>query len=164
MPDNESAAAPGHVLAGETSPTVDPAALGSAAMAAVISTAVSPGRWGWLSLGVGLALALLLAGYYRPLNWPPTGRLDALFRAAAFGAIAGLLVAMILSWPIQTAVDRSGATDYCTAEEDPEDCAGGEAEGWVVLTWLVAAVGLTVAHDRIVRPRDATEPRPDRAT
>jgi hypothetical protein len=130
-------------------PVVDPAALGSAAMAAVFTLVVSPGVYGWLSTGAGIALSLLLAGYYRPLYWPPTGSIDALARAAAFGGIAGLLVGMVLSWPIQAVVGTSGCdssnTTVCRAEADA-------AGWWVAIVWLAAGIILTIAHLRLIQP------------
>jgi hypothetical protein len=131
-------------------PGVDPAALGAAAMAAVFALVVSPGLYGWLSTGAGIALLLLLAGYYRPLYWPPTGPIDALARAAAFGGIVGLLTSMALSWPIQVAVGTSG----CQEGGNPTACAAeADAAGWwVALVWLAAGILLTIAHLRWVQP------------
>lgn len=130
-------------------PIVDPAALGSAAMAAVFALVVSPGIYGWLSTGAGIALLLLLAGYYRPLYWPPTGSIDALACAAAFGSIAGLLVGMALSWPIQAVIGTSGCdgsnTTACSAEVDA-------AGWWVAFVWLAAGIVLTIAHLRLIQP------------
>jgi hypothetical protein len=118
-------------------------------MAAVFALVVSPGVYGWLSTGAGIALLFFLAGYYRPLYWPPTGRIDALARAAAFGGIAGLLAGMALSWPIQALVGTSGCdggdTTACRAEADA-------AGWWVAFVWLAAGILLTIAHLRLIQP------------
>lgn len=130
---------------------IDPAALGTAAMAAVFALVVSPGPYGWLSTGAGIALLLLLAGYYRPLYLPSTGRIDALARAAAFGGIAGLLVGMALSWPIQAAVGMSA----CDIEGYNETACAYQVEAadwWISRVWLISGIVLAIGHRIFIRP------------
>ncbi|MFD5797279.1 hypothetical protein ACFWIO_27875 [Streptomyces diastatochromogenes] len=122
---------------------VDEAALGSAAVAAVVTLALGEGPYGWLSSGVGATLALLLAAYYRPRNTLPRDNPDTYFRACAFGAIAGLLVAMILAWPVQWGLGREGL---------PYRKESNPAEPWVAWIWLVSSVALAVGHRMMVPP------------
>ncbi|MFJ6384963.1 hypothetical protein ACIQI7_33765 [Kitasatospora sp. NPDC092039] len=135
---------------------VDPAALWSAAVAAVIALAVGEGRWGWLSSGIGIVLSLLVAAYYRP-GKQTENRWDRPTRAAAFGGIAGLLGAMIASGPIQAIFfncphECSNANLYPTKKEI-DNCAGnaaGVAVGW---TWLGATLLLGWLHWRLTATR-----------
>lgn len=93
---------------------------------------------------MGITLALLLAAYYRPKNTPPRTKPDAYFRAFAFGAIAGLLVAMILAWAVQGGLSLQGLR-YHKGEDNP-------ANLWVASIWLASAVALAVVHLAIVPP------------
>lgn len=123
---------------------VDEAALGSATVAAVVALAFGPGAYGWLNSGVGAALALLLSAYYRPALNPPGISRDANTRALAFGAVAGLLVAMILAWPIQWGLCRAG---HCYRETEPNP-----ADLWIACIWVVAGLVLAAVHRRRVPP------------
>lgn len=122
---------------------VDEAALGSAAVAAVVTLALGEGPYGWLNTGVGITLTLLLAAYYRPRNTPPRTKGDAYFRAFAFGAVAGLLVAMILAWAVQGGLSLQGL--HYRKKDNP-------ANPWVASIWLVSAVALAVLHRVMVPP------------
>jgi hypothetical protein len=140
---------------------VDPAALATASLASVLILELEPGRFGWLSFGVGLMLAFLVAAYYRPLYSFSSSRrkyVDNTTRSAAFGATAGLLTAMILSWPIQYFI--VGTPDKCNIVGVPmgstrlqisqliDNCAGEAAGIWVAWTWLISAIILAVVHYR----------------
>lgn len=123
---------------------VDEAALGSTAVGAVVALALGQGPYGWLSTGIGFTLAFLLSAYYRPLLTPPRNRLDSYTRALAFGAVAGLLVAMILAWPIQFGFCQSGQC-YRTGEPNP-------ADPWIGGVWGVVGLALAAAHRKVVPP------------
>lgn len=138
---------------------VDQAALWTAAVAAVIALTSSGGRYGWLSCGIGTALAFLIAAYYRPSS-AMVGQRDRITKAGAFGAIAGLVTAMILSWPIQELVGTPG---HCTRgwqgdEAQVDECAGATASDWVGLAWAGAGLILASLHWWRVRPASAPEP------
>lgn len=116
---------------------VDPAALGAAAVAAVLALTLSPGRYDWLSSAVGVTLLLLVVAYNDPTELRAGG--GRLWRTLAFSATAGLVAAMALSGPIQLAV---GTPERChaLADDRKDDCAGDAASILIGATWLPATV------------------------
>lgn len=144
-------------------PGVDPAALGSASVGAILALIMTPGRYDPVTFGVGLTLASIVAAYYRPLRPAPANLVDAATRACAFGTTAGLLASTILSWPIQgiiigtppncqiTVVPPGQTPMQITSQID--ECAGDAASPWVTLAWLISAIIFTIAHYWYVRPR-----------
>ncbi len=128
----------------DVSGKVDEAALAAAAVGAVLTTVLSGSEnepYGWLSTGVGFSLAALVSAYYRPRRcayrtWPRrpfrsrwyqlTGGWDGISRATAFGSVTGLLITMIVMWPVQHLRDTE-------AKSMP----------WV---WLGSGALLTVLH------------------
>jgi hypothetical protein len=133
----------------------DQAALASAAIAAAVSLALGSGRFGWLSTGIGTVLVSLLLAYYRPSLPSPGSARDAVAKALAFGGTAGLLVALVASWPIQLIV---GTPERCGggAPSEVADCAGGAASPWVGWTFLFASVVLGGLHYWRVHPESLT--------
>jgi hypothetical protein len=129
---------------------VDPAALATASLAAVLILELQPGRFGWLNFAVGLMLAFLVAAYYRPLCSAPSEPFRDITRAAAFGATAGLLATMVVSWPIQVFI--VGTPAKCEIPGIPagetklqidqliDNCAGAAADKWVGWTWLISGI------------------------
>jgi hypothetical protein len=146
-------------------PGVDPAALGSASVGAILALIMTPGRYDSITFGVGLTLASIVAAYYRPLHPAPTNLIDAVTRACAFGATAGLLASTILSWPIQdiiigtppncqiTAVAPNQSPTQITSQID--ECAGDAASPWVAWAWLISGIIFAIAHYWYVRARQA---------
>ncbi|SOD87655.1 hypothetical protein SAMN06272765_5146 [Streptomyces sp. Ag109_G2-15] len=92
---------------------------------------------------MGITLALLLTAYYRPRNTPPRTKPDTYGRAFAFGAIAGLLVAMILAWAVQGGLSLQGL--QYRKEANP-------ANPWVAWIWLVSGLALAIVHRAMVPP------------
>ncbi|MCX4767847.1 hypothetical protein OG562_44250 [Streptomyces sp. NBC_01275] len=122
----------------------DQAALWSAALAAVITLSLGDGRYDWLSFALGVALALQIAAFYRPAPPEPYSRWDRCTTAGGFGAVSGLVAAMILAWPVQIVV---GTPRGCRRSEvDLDDCAGAAAYPWLGVVWLTAAVAMTCWH------------------
>ncbi|MCF1600141.1 hypothetical protein [Streptomyces muensis] len=76
---------------------IDQAALWSAALAAVITLSLGDGRYDWLSFALGTALALQIAAFYRPAPHEPDRRWDRCTGAGSFGAVSGLVAAMVLA-------------------------------------------------------------------
>ena len=133
---------------------VDPAALGSAAVAGIITLVLAPGRYGWLSAGVGTALLFLLLGWYRPGR--PQAMLDWIGRALAFGSVAGLLAAMVVAWPLQDLV--VGTPERCLglAPGQEDICAGNAAGPMVGWSWLLLAAVSCAVHLLTLRPPEGT--------
>jgi hypothetical protein len=67
---------------------IDPAALMAAAVAAVLTIVLAEGSWWWLDVIIGIALLCVLFGFYKPTASDKAW--EQRFRAAAFGAVAGL--------------------------------------------------------------------------
>ncbi|MFD0319190.1 hypothetical protein [Streptomyces flavalbus] len=136
----------------------DQAALWSAAVAAVITLSLGEGRYDWLSLAVGAALALQIAAFYRPAPYAPGDVLNRATAAGGFGAVGGLVASMVLAWPVQMAV---GTPPWCRAGGvDSDNCAGAEAYWWLGVVWLVSAVALSCWHWSTVVRRTAPVPSP----
>ncbi|MET9513747.1 hypothetical protein [Streptomyces sp. NPDC002994] len=109
------------------------AAWWSAALAAVIALSLGDGRYDWLSFALGMALALQIASFYRPTPPEPYNRLDRSTAAGGFGAVSGLVAAMILAWPVQIVI---GTPPRCRhGEADLDDCAGAAAYPWLGVVW-----------------------------
>ncbi|MEU3603463.1 hypothetical protein ABZ714_32855 [Streptomyces sp. NPDC006798] len=131
---------------------VDQAALWSAALAAVISLSMGEGRYDWLSFALGAALALQIAAFYRPAPHAPDKWWDRCSAAGSFGAVSGLVAAILLAWPVQAAI---GTPRRCRAAGvDTDDCAGAVAYPWLGVVWLTAAVALSGWHwsKMVLRP------------
>ncbi|HZG07277.1 MAG TPA: hypothetical protein VE546_27555 [Streptomyces sp.] len=127
---------------------IDHAALWSAALASVITLSLGDGRYDWLSFALGSSLALQIAAFYRPTPPGPDDRWDRCTAAGGFGAVGGLVAAMILAWPVQTVV---GTPSKChrlfrQGEVALDDCAGAAAYSWLGVVWLTAAVTLSSWH------------------
>ncbi|MFF1300846.1 MULTISPECIES: hypothetical protein [unclassified Streptomyces] len=157
----------------------DPAALGSALLAGAVTLALGEGRYDLFDLGIGLSLVSMLAGYYRAVrlsSWSWRGGFGWFARATAFGAIVGLVVAMMCSWPIQKWV--VGTPSRCEdawkgsshgmprpyVEDEIDACAGEAADYYVLFVWLVIGVLSLFLHLISTRPaRVATDadPSPD---
>ncbi len=110
-------------------------------MAAAITLATGEGRYDFIDLGIGVTLLCLLAAYYRPLAHRARG-LDAVAKSLSFGAIAGLLLALVASPLIQHFV---GTPSDC-GELDEADCAGARADPRVLYTWLIAGLVVALVH------------------
>ncbi|MFG2819370.1 hypothetical protein ACGFX4_08075 [Kitasatospora sp. NPDC048365] len=138
----------------------DQAALGSATVAAVLAVSTGDGRYNWFSLAVGLALAFLVASYYRPGSFGAGRQRERVLRSLAFGACMGLTAAMIAAWPVQAVI---GTPAGCRGAEDVDNCAGAAAGDWVGVCWAVGAVLLTAVHWWISGERAAVRvaPAPD---
>jgi hypothetical protein len=154
----------------------DPAALGSALLAGAVTLALGEGRYDLFDSGIGLSLVSMLAGYYRPArlsSWSWRGGFAWVAQATTFSTIVGLLVAMMLSWPIQNKV---GTPSQCEDDwkgnsygmprpyvEDAIDaCAGNAADHYVLLAWLVIGLLSLLGYLGVTRPpRAATAPDPD---
>ena len=146
-------------------PGVDPAALGSASVGAILALILMPGRYDSITFGVGLTLATIVAAYYRPLRPAPANLVDAVTRACAFGATAGLLASTILSWPIQDIIIGTPPNCQITAAlpgQSPtqitsqiDECAGDAASPWVAWAWLISGIIFAIAHYWYVRPRQS---------
>ncbi|GAA3290379.1 hypothetical protein GCM10020295_04690 [Streptomyces cinereospinus] len=128
----------------------------SAALAAVVTLSLGDGRYDWLSLALGTALALQIAAFYRPAPHEPGRRWDRCTSAGSFGAVSGLVTAMVLAWPVQIAV---GTPQHCRADGvDPDDCAGLAAYQWLGMVWLTATIALSCWHWSTVVHRPAGQP------
>lgn len=128
----------------QSTSATDQAALWSAALAAVITLSLGGGRYDWLSFAVGTALALQIAAFYRPAPPEPGSRWDRCTAAGGFGAVSGLVTAVILAWPVQTVV---GTPHSCRqGQVDLDDCAGAAAYPWLGVVWVAAAVVLSAWH------------------
>jgi len=146
-------------------PGVDPAALGSASVGAILALIMTPGRYDSITFGVGLTLASIVAAYYRPLRPAPTSLVDAVTRACAFGATAGLLASTILSWPIQDIIIGTPPNCQITAvapDQSPaqitsqiDERAGDAASPWVAWAWLISSIIFAIAHYWYVRARQS---------
>jgi hypothetical protein len=89
---------------------IDPAALMAAAVAAVLTITLSEGEWWWLDMIIGATLLLVLFAFYRPTA--PNSRGRAWLKAAAFGAVAGLSVVLLVSYPVQEGL-RQWTEPWC---------------------------------------------------
>jgi hypothetical protein len=136
----------------------DPTALWTAAVAAIISLALGEGRFGWFGTGVGLTLLFLLVAYYRPLDSTPESFVRSIAASLCFGGITGLLLAMILSWPLQEwftpeTPSECQNTRLFPTQRDINTCASwsaGVKVGWV---WLAAGLLIALIHWMLIRWR-----------
>lgn len=121
---------------------------------------LDPGEYDWLNSFVGVALSCMLLAYYRPT--PPETRFDARSRAWAFGAVGGLQLASILSWPIQGVTNWAVDWELFGLDEgcgNTSRCLGEVADVPVAIVWVAAAIWLADQHQRRV-PYVAPAPPP----
>jgi hypothetical protein len=120
-PNTNKARGPGYGVLNRTwEDRTDQAALMGAALAAIFATVISPGSYSIFDIVVGLALSIVLIGYYRP---PPVYGWEATRKALALGAVAALLANVTFSWPVQEILlatryfDDCGNDAQCVADE-----------------------------------------------
>jgi hypothetical protein len=107
---NEAQVSEHDVLSRTWEDRTDQAALMGAALAAIFATVISPGIYSVFDIVVGLALSIVLIGYYKP---PPVYGWEATRKALALGAVAALLANITFSWPIQEILVRIHFFDDC---------------------------------------------------
>jgi hypothetical protein len=94
----------------------DQAALMGAALAAIITLVITPGAWDLFSTVVGVTLLSVLAGYYRPAK--ELGKikaLNAITKALALGAVAGLCICLAIAQYVQNHHLSTSDQQECSA-------------------------------------------------
>lgn len=130
------------------------------ALAAIMASVLSPGKYGWLSTAFGVILICILAAHYRPE--PAETFRQAMARAAAFGAVGALCFSLAAAWPIQDLASprlvEASCIQHATADIPDvtwnrlppdrvdvfEDCVGNVTTGRLEGVWLIATLVLTV--------------------
>lgn len=108
----------------------DQAALVGSTLAVVIAVTQGTGGWGPFNTVIGVALLLVLLGYYRRV---PDDR-AMLKRALAFASAIGLCLCMMLAWPLQDLL-VGGLGWFRHSCGVDADCQAGKIND-DVLSWL----------------------------
>jgi hypothetical protein len=116
---------------------VDPAALVGVTVGGTIALLVASGPSTWLTVVVGIALLLVLVGFYKRPS-PKKTLKEALGPAAAIGGAAGLAVVVIAAFPLGEWGPNLNLK--CPEDMGSADCANVHLASWLALVWLVFAL------------------------
>lgn len=127
---------------------VDPAALGLAALAAILVFTIGPGDWDALSLVFGLALTFVVLGYHQPTpGETPTYRV--VIQRLGFASFLSLAIGLCLAWPLQSLIWEPLDPRYLPGSD--EHVASGQATRTIIYMWFPLTVLFAILEPRLDR-------------